>query len=138
MPTQLADTLKRLTLYANQIVDISCLASLSALSFLHLNDNQIVDIQALAGLSRLKILLLDNNHVRDIDPLSGLAELLGLWLNGNEITDLSPLVEDAGLDFGDRVYVCGNPLVLTPGSDASAAIDALTRRGVYVYECSEE
>jgi len=128
-------SLQKLVLGCNQILDIAPLAGLTNLASFSLVDNQIVTIGALADLIELKILLLYNNQISDISPLSGLEDLLGLWLSGNPIANLQPLVDNPGLDFGDRIYICGDQLDLNPGSLAAQHIMLLARRGVYVYEC---
>jgi internalin A len=125
-------SLQKLVLNRNQLIDIVALASLTNLASLSLIDNQIRDIGALSSLTGLKILLLDNNHIADIGIVAGLADLFGLWLSGNPIADLQPLVDNPGLDFGDRVYICSDQL---DASLAAQHVLALTQRGVYVYEC---
>jgi len=128
-------SLQKLVLNDNQIDNIAALASLTNLALLSLMDNQIVEIGALAGLVDLKVLLLDNNQIAEITALSGLENLFGLWLSGNPIVSRQPLVDNPGLGFGDRMYICSGQLDLTPGSLASQHLLALTLRGVYVYEC---
>lgn len=124
-------SLQKLVLHNNQIRDISSLSTLTNLASLSLRDNQITDIGALASLRRLKILVLDNNQIADITVLAKLEDLLGLWLTGNPIVNLQPLVDNPGLDFGDRIYICSDQL---DASLAAQHILALSRRGVYVYE----
>ena len=125
-------SLQKLVLDNNQIIDIAALSTLTNLASLSLMDNQIVNIGALEELTDLKILLLDNNQISDISALAGLEDLFGLWLSGNPIADLQPLVDNPGMGFGDRLYICNDQLNESLGAQH---ILALTRRGVYVYEC---
>ncbi len=92
--TQLSGLAKLHTLYlnGNRITDLTPLAGLEKLEILDLGDNRITD---LAGLEELKVLNLDNNQVTDLSPLAGLDELKHLVLSNNQVTDLSSL---AGLE----------------------------------------
>ena len=83
--------LQWLRLQNNQITDITPLATLTQLRQLHLWGNQIRDIRSLRGLTKLESLWLENNQIRDISPLAGLTQLTDLKLNGNPIQDMSPL-----------------------------------------------
>ena len=125
-------SLQKLVLDNNQISDIAALSTLTNLFSLSLMDNQIVDIDALSSLTGLKILLLDNNQIADISALAGMEDLFGLWLSGNPIADLQPLVDNPGVGYGDRLYICSDQL---DESLAAEHILALTQRGVYVYDC---
>jgi len=125
-------SLQKLVLDNNQISDIAALSTLTNLASLSLMDNQIVSIGALEELAGLKILLLDDNQISDISALAELEDLFGLWLSGNPIATLQPLVDNPGMGFGDRLYICSDQL---DESLAAQHILALTRRGVYVYEC---
>ena len=87
-------TLETLFLGRNQISDISPLAGLTALKWLHLYENKkIRDISALTGLTALERLYLHDNEIRDISPLTGLTALERLYLHRNKIRDISPLTE---------------------------------------------
>ena len=88
---EFATNLTDLTLYYNQITDLSALAGLTNLTELRLAYNQITDLSALAGLTNLTELELRHNRITDISPLAGLTNLTGLRLTGNQITDISPL-----------------------------------------------
>jgi len=128
-------TLLRLTLQENAITDITPLGTLSQLVSLNLSSNAIEQIDPLAGLLELKVLLVEGNQIRDVSALRGLKNLLGLWLGHNEIVDLAPLLTNDGLDYMDRVYLCGNPIHSPENTSTTAVIDALTLRGVFVYDC---
>ena len=58
---------------ANQIVDISPLANLTALERLDIDNNQITDISPLANLTALERLRIDNNQIVDFSPIQGLS-----------------------------------------------------------------
>ena len=122
--------LEELLLDNNRIWDISPLAGMEFLVQLRLAGNLIADLEALADLRRLRILDLDDNLVRDVAPLTDLTALQRLHLADNRIRDIEPLVDNAGLHYGDNVYLQGNPL-----SSASAGLVAtLRRRGVKVFD----
>jgi len=121
-----------LELMYNQIVDITALSGLTNLKYLHLDHNQIVDITALSGLTNLIRLDLGNNQIVDVSALSGLTNLTRLDLYNNQISDLQALVDNAGLAYGDYLYIQGNNLDLTPGSDDMVDIQALEWRGINV------
>jgi hypothetical protein len=55
-----------------------------------------------------------------------------LGLGGNTITDLSPLAANKGVGEGDTITLTGNPLDFAPGSAATQAINALTKRSARV------
>jgi Leucine-rich repeat (LRR) protein len=80
-----------LSLYNNQISDLTPLAGLTNLWLLYLDDNQISDLTPLAGLTNLRALYLNNNQISDLTPLSGLINLRLLYLDNNQISDLTPL-----------------------------------------------
>ena len=119
-----------LYLDGNLISDISPLSGLNRLDFLSARDNRIVDLTPLAGKPRLFVLILDRNAIRDVAPLAEVRSLIVLDLGNNQIRDIKPLVDNAGLGFGDRVYLHGNPL-----DDASVSdhVPALLGRGIDLY-----
>ena len=141
--------LRRLHLSGNSITDITPLSNLTRLEFLILDGNLISDLAPLSGLNRLVFLSASNNRIRDLTPLAEMPRLFFLLLRGNAIRDITPLaevrslnnldlsdnqirdieslVDNAGLGFGDLVYVHGNPL-----DDASISdhVPALRGRGV--------
>jgi len=143
--------LKYLRLYINQIADLSPLAGLTQLEYLNAIHNEIVDIHPLGGLTNLEFLYLDynsindlgalagqtglvylglaNNRIEDLTPLAGLVNLLELHLEGNFIADILPLVENAGLDDGDKVFLDYNPL---SRQSVNEYIPVLQERGVFV------
>ena len=51
-------------------------------------------------------------------------------MQGNEITDISSLVENSGIDQGDRVDLSNNYLDLTDGSEDMDDINTLLNREV--------
>ena len=127
------NNLTTLFLNCNHISDVSSLASLTNLTTLFLNNNQISDLSPLASLTNLTTLFLTNNQISDLSPLVSLTNLSTLTLNANQISDLSPLVENSGLGKGDQVWLEGNNLDLSEGSEDLEDIRQLEGRGVEVY-----
>jgi Leucine-rich repeat (LRR) protein len=123
-------SLQWLTLSSNQISDVSPLAGLTSLQWLELSSNQISDLTPLAGLISLNDLFLYNNQISDLTPLTGLTNLNWLDVNNNQISDIKPLVDNAGLWYGDYVYLQGNPLSQT---SIDEYIPALRAKGVKVF-----
>ena len=80
------------------IVDIGPLANLIQLNTLNLAYNRIVDISPLANLTHLTVLVLHSNRVVDVNPLAGLTELIRLRLHRNNIEDVSPLANLTNLE----------------------------------------
>ncbi len=82
----------RLNLTRNVITDISLLASLTKLTYLHLGNNRdLSDLSPLASLTNLTELFLGDNKITDVSPLASLTKLTWLTLESNQITDISPL-----------------------------------------------
>ena len=122
--------LENLHLWGNSISDISAVAGLTNLTSLTLHGNNISDISAVAGLTNLTSLTLHGNNISDISAAAGLTNLTWLSLLGNNISDISPLVENIGLQSGDRVSVNGSPLNY---ASIYTYIPALQERGVEVF-----
>ena len=118
-----------LVLNSNQISDISPLSGLTSLKWLNLDSNQVSDLSPLSGLTSLTELALGNNQISDISPLSGLTNLEYLGLGGNQISDIEPLVNNPGMDSGDKLDLHGNPL---NRNSVNTCIPALQGRGVIV------
>ena len=87
------DSLARLELGDNDIVDIGPLAGLADLATLGLAGNAIEDVGALASLDKLVWLSLDDNNLSDLAPLSALTELAALRASFNELADIAPLAD---------------------------------------------
>ena len=83
--------LTELSLYGNQIRDLTPLAGLTNLTELTLAYNHISDLTPLAGLTNLIDLDLSDNQISDLTPLAGLMNLTYLGLSDNPITDWSPV-----------------------------------------------
>ena len=76
------------------ITDLTPLAGLTQMTYLHLNDNyKITDLTPLAGMTQMTELNLYHNKITDLTPLAGLNQLTYLHLNGNKIADLTPLAD---------------------------------------------
>ena len=125
--------LRYLGLTRNQFSDISMLSGLVYVTHLGLSENQFSDISPLSGLVNLIQLGLNYNQISDISPLSGLVNLSKLYIWDNQISDISPLIDNQGINSGDRVYMSGNPLDLT---SCTVHIPTLESRNVYVqHDC---
>jgi len=125
--------LTELSLRNNQVTDISPLADLTSLSALYLDQgNQISDISPLSRLTRLEYLYLSGNQIEDASPLESLLNLKELRVDNNQIRSISSLRANGGLGQGDQLWIHGNPLDLSVGSDTQKDIEALKNRGVDV------
>ena len=122
--------LEYLYLDRNLVVDLSPLSGLNRLFFLSASDNRIRNLAGLAGMPRLFYLRLDGNAIRDITPLGDVTSLFYIDLSDNQIRDIEPLVDNAGLGFGDLVYLYGNPLDDVSVSDH---VPVLQSRGITLY-----
>ena len=84
--------LTELSLWNNQISDLSPLSGLTNLTKLELGANNLIkDLSPLSGLVNLVELRLSSNQISDLTPLSELTSLSSLSLGDNQITDLTPL-----------------------------------------------
>jgi hypothetical protein len=126
---------------AVSIADVGPLATLEALTYLHLGSNSIVDISPLAGLTNLRLLSLRDNMVSDVTPLAGLVNLEILRLGrgaysyvqmfgipevrGDPITDISAL---SGLTKLRELWIHGHAIT---NLDALAGMTDLKRLNAY-------
>ena len=105
--------LDTLSLWGNQIADLSPLAGLTQLTYLNLGNNQVADVGPLAGLTNLQWLSLWGNEVADVGPLAELTKLTYLNLWGNQIETVSALAELTkltSLDLGHNALADVGPL----------------------------
>ena len=91
-------------------INPSVVAGLTNLTSLTLWGNNISDISVVAGLTNLTYLYLGDINISDISVVAGLTKLTSLNLGDNNISDISPLVANTGLGSGDEVNLWGNPL----------------------------
>jgi len=84
-----AVNLEDLTLFGNQIEDLSPLRNLTNLVFLDLDENLITSLDELIQLTNLDSLYLSSNQIEDITVLKELTKLTYVTLNGNEGLDFS-------------------------------------------------
>ena len=104
--------LARLNLRGNPINDITPLAGMINLRALHLGETQIIDITPLAGLTNLGDLFMFDNQINDISPLAGLRNLQLLDLSSNQISDITPLERLTNLMY---LYLHANSIIdITP------------------------
>jgi len=100
-------TLFALDMGIESLDGIECLVNVAMLV---LEFNEISDLTPLGNLTNLEELWLSANHIADLGPLTGLANLEVLWFSHNEIVDLTALVDNPGIDAGDKISVTSNPL----------------------------
>jgi internalin A len=80
-----------LVLNEKDIKDLTPIADLEHLQWLHLYGNRIEDISPLKRLSKLKDLVLDNNQISDISPLRELITLQELYVGRNRLSNVEAL-----------------------------------------------
>ena len=102
-----ACNLRVLTLWENDIVDISHISGLKELVVLSLQNNNISEI-SLSGLDNLIRLNIGNNLIEDISVLPELPRLRSISLYHNNIRDISGL---ASLSQLERVSLDNNSIV---------------------------
>ncbi|MEG4800058.1 leucine-rich repeat domain-containing protein [Microcoleus sp. ARI1-B5] len=90
-PLQSLTNLTDLNIYSNQISNLAPLQSLTYLRVLCLEDNQISNLAPLQFLTNLIHLNLYKNQISDITPLQSLTKLITLTLGNNQISDITPL-----------------------------------------------
>ena len=122
-------SMTQLYLEVNQISDIDSLSNMTSMIALTLEVNQISDIIPLSNMTSLTELALGQNQISEIDSLSNLTSLTWLGLSSNQISDIYPLVQNVGMDEGDRVNLKANPLSYVSLFDY---IPELLARGVNV------
>ena len=122
--------LEALALHNNPIGEISPLSNLTNLKYLYLENTQINSIDSLDNMNDMLKLDIRKNTISDIKPLANFTNLNYLLMQGNEITDISSLVENSGIDQGDRVDLSNNYLDLTDGSEDMDDINTLLNREV--------
>ena len=124
-----ADMTKLPNLYANGY-DSERITSLEGLQYatnlvdLSLWDNDISDLTPISGLENLSYLDLDDNNIEDLTPLANLKNLMTLYLDNNAIEDITPLQELTLADMYISLY--GNHI------DDEAAIQYLRDNGASV------
>lgn len=90
--------LQYLFLGYNNICNINVLVRLSGLTTLILYSNRIKNIRVLGKLTRLTVLEIYDNQVEDIGALAALTDLTRLYLHKNRIRDVAPLAELTSLE----------------------------------------
>ena len=101
------ESVSSLSLFLQEIEDLSPLAGLTSLESLSLRGTQVHDVSPLAGLTSLERILLQGTQVHDVSPLAGLTSLESLYLQGTQVQDVLPLATLANLRALD---LSGNPL----------------------------
>lgn len=119
-------SLATLSLWENEIDDLSPLAELTGLTELQLGNNLISDLTPLSGLTALQRLGLSINDIVDLTPLSGLTEIRFLNVDLNHLVDITPI---AALPYLEWLTVDHNPL----GADNPVVNDLRNNKGVDVY-----
>ncbi len=101
---QFATNLYYLSLWDNEVSDLSPLAGLTNIKTLSLSKNDISDLSPLAGMTKMQNLGLWRNAISDISPLVEMKWIYMIDLSDNEISDISPLagltnMEHLSLDY---------------------------------------
>jgi hypothetical protein len=117
-------SLETISLWENDIKDISALTKLTQLKWLELGANDIDSITPLRGLNELTRLGVSSNRLSNIDVIADLEGLQWLTLDDNQLSDVSALDELGALTWltidhnqiGDRTV-----------------LEALTDQGADVY-----
>jgi Leucine-rich repeat (LRR) protein len=97
-PLAQLNALTRLDLRGTQISDIAPLVELNALKTLYLMNTEISDITPLGKLTALQYLNLSNTQVSDITPLTEMSALQTLYLSHTRVIDVTPLGELTALE----------------------------------------
>lgn len=117
--------LQTLSLWENQVSDLTPLKGLLELFSLQLGNNAISDLGPLSGLTKLQRLGVQNNMIHELTPLSTLINLQWLNLDDNqiEITEaLAPLKALTWLSMEHNPYL------------GTATVDSLQVDGCEVYK----
>ena len=88
---QFATNLTELTVWHNQISDLSPIAGLINLRVLNAHDNALSDISPVRSLTNLYALVFDRSQVSDISPVRGLTNLVHLEFDQSPVSDISPI-----------------------------------------------
>ena len=88
---QFATNLTELTVWHNQISDLSPIAGLINLRVLNAHDNALSDISPVRSLTNLYALVFDRSQVSDISPVRGLTNLVHLEFDQTPVSDISPI-----------------------------------------------
>ncbi|MCP5052337.1 MAG: leucine-rich repeat domain-containing protein [bacterium] len=91
--------LTRLAVGENKLTRIVSLEGLNQLTSLDLTGNRLEDISGLRGLDRLEVLSLDDNKISDISHLGSLSSLNTLYIAENRLVDIDVLGELSGLNI---------------------------------------
>jgi hypothetical protein len=120
---EFATNLVYLSLFENQISDLTPLAPLVLLQELQLGSNQIQNLTPLGDLTELRRLGLALNAIEDISPLSSMTQLQWLNLDNNLVEDVSPLADLTTLTWLTAEY----------NDVPSGQIDTLQSIGIETY-----
>jgi hypothetical protein len=104
---QYATNLSYLSLWGNDVSDLTPLAGLTGLTGLNVDRNPLDGTDALAGLVELTYLSVGGTGITDLGVVAAMTELELLYAWSNAIDDLSPL---AGLERLELVDVSDNQL----------------------------
>ena len=91
----------------SEISDLSPLAGLKNLSFIHIEGGNIRDLSPVKRLTNLWALKIGHNSISDLSPIAGLHGLENLGFYGNSVSDLSPI---AGLKNLTSIAISHNEI----------------------------
>jgi len=88
---RISSTINNLSLYADDISDLTFIGRFINLSYVNLNYNKINDIAPLGSLTKLKTASINFNNISNINGIEKASSLTNLQLNNNNITDISAI-----------------------------------------------
>ena len=100
-----SNNIKELSLWNNELTDISEIKIFKNLEELNLCFNKIKDISVLKDLNKLQDLNISYNKITDISVLKDLNKLETLDISNNEITDISIIMNFKNLKTLDISYL---------------------------------
>ena len=168
LPLSNLSNLQSLSLWHNKITDISSLSDLTNLQGLYLGNNNISDISSLSNLTNIGGSNTATGQGEELYATTGPGSQMekgsapmeektqsnlsqnepqivppppptDLGLQNNEITNIQPLVDNSGINSGDKVYLQENYLDTSESSEDMKNIQTLIDRGADVeYEPQKE
>ena len=114
LPESLGNFLKleKLSLFDNNLIDISGIGRFGDLTALGLGENKIADVGPLMELKKLKSLDIESNQLTQVNEIGELTGLEILGLDDNQLTDLNPL---SNLKQLTALYLADNQLTTLAG-----------------------
>lgn len=94
--------LRNISLRDNRIVDLSALSNhFAELEQLDISENEVEDLTCLESCTAMTVLLADHNNLTGLQGIESMAELIGLTAYDNQITDIGALSMASGIRYLD-------------------------------------